>query len=37
VVWDGADGSGRPVASGVYFAEVRTGGERRLQKMTLVR
>jgi len=37
VLWDGADGAGRPAASGVYFAEVRTLGERRLQKMTLVR
>ncbi len=37
VVWDGADGDGAAVASGVYFHELLAGGETRLGKMTLVK
>ncbi len=36
VTWDGADESGSPVAAGIYFAEVVTGGQRgvvRLQRL----
>ena len=35
--WDGRDGDGRRVASGVYFCQVRAAGERRVEKLTLVR
>lgn len=31
--WDGADDSGRPLASGVYLARLRAGGEERVVKM----
>jgi len=37
IAWDGADDAGRPVASGVYFCEVRAVGEQRVRKLTLVR
>jgi hypothetical protein len=37
VTWDGADGDGAAVASGVYFHELIAGGETRLGKMTLVK
>jgi hypothetical protein len=37
-VWDGTDGSGRPVASGVYFARLTLNGEVVLaRKMTVAR
>ncbi len=35
--WDGADGGGRGVASGVYFCETRALGTRNLDKLTLLR
>ncbi|MCB1185100.1 hypothetical protein KDM41_16870, partial [bacterium] len=37
IMWDGADTEGRPLASGVYFRVARTGSERQVGKMTLVR
>lgn len=37
VPWDGTDGSGREVASGVYFTETRALGETHVQKISLVR
>jgi hypothetical protein len=37
VIWDGRDGYGRHVASGVYFARLVHGGSTLMQRMTLVR
>ena len=37
VVWDGRDGRGRAVASGVYFSRLETGAGDLLKKMMLVR
>jgi hypothetical protein len=37
VVWSGTNDQGGEVSSGVYFYEVRTGGEVRVQKMALVK
>jgi hypothetical protein len=37
VQWDGRDKAGVPVASGVYFARLRAGGEQRQQRMVVVR
>lgn len=36
VFWDGTDGNGRPVASGVYFYEMDAGGFSAERKMVLV-
>ncbi len=36
-VWDGTDDRGSAAASGVYFYEVRAGGEVRIGKMTLLK
>ena len=36
-VWDGQDDRGESVASGVYFAETRAGGQSRVEKLALVR
>jgi hypothetical protein len=36
-MWDGTDGNGQAVASGVYFYEARALGRERLEKMTLVK
>lgn len=35
--WNGLDDSAQPVSSGTYFAVVRSGGEQRSIKMTLVK
>ena len=35
--WDGRDGVGAGVASGVYFCEAKAGGRTVIQKLTLVR
>ncbi len=35
--WDGRNASGRPSASGAYFAVLRAGGDSRTRKMTLVK
>jgi flagellar hook assembly protein FlgD len=37
VMWDGTDDRGRRVGSGVYFAEARTAGQVKVQKMALVK
>ncbi len=37
VRWDGKDGSGRNMTSGVYFYELRIGNERVSRKMVLLR
>ena len=37
VRWDGRDGGGRPVASGVYFYRLRAGDHRIARKLALVR
>jgi len=36
-VWDGTDDGGRAVAAGVYFAETRALGLRKITKMALVK
>ena len=35
--WDGRDASGRPVASGSYVAELRSGDQRAVRKLQLVK
>ncbi|MCB1184215.1 trypsin-like peptidase domain-containing protein [bacterium] len=37
VVWDGTDGEGRKVSSGVYFARVASGGQAADHKMVLLK
>jgi hypothetical protein len=37
VVWDGTDGNGRRVASGVYFYRLTVGGDSESRKMTLLK
>lgn len=37
VRWDGTDGFGTPVASGVYFCRLTSGSETDMKKMVLVR
>jgi M6 family metalloprotease-like protein len=37
VIWDGRDGDGRSLASGVYFARLTTGREAVSRKMTLLK
>lgn len=37
VLWDGRDGSGREVSSGIYFCEIRANGSRDLVKMIVQR
>ncbi len=37
VVWDGRDGQGRPVGSGVYFYRLEAGGESFRKKMVLLK
>jgi hypothetical protein len=35
--WDGRDGSGRPVASGIYFCHLTAGSYHQTRKMTLLK
>jgi hypothetical protein len=35
-IWDGKDNAGKPVASGVYFYRVSTGGPQGFKKMVLL-
>ena len=35
--WDGRDGEGRPVGTGVYFYQLRVGDLTRTRKLTLLR
>ncbi|HDQ44473.1 MAG TPA: T9SS type A sorting domain-containing protein, partial [bacterium] len=37
VVWDGADGGGLPVSSGMYFCRLEAGDTALTRKMLLVR
>jgi subtilisin family serine protease len=37
LVWDGADPSGRPAGSGVYFVQARAGGQIARSRVVLVR
>ena len=37
VVWDGTNERGGRVSSGVYFYELKAGGESRIEKMALVK
>ena len=37
VRWHGVDGNGRPVASGIYFCELRFGSETQTRKLVLLR
>ncbi len=36
VQWDGRDGTGKKVASGLYFCKMRTGSFERTIKMLLL-
>ncbi len=36
VIWNGRDGAGRRVGSGVYFALARAGSQQRVQKLVLL-
>ena len=36
-LWEGRDDTGRPVASGVYFARLAVGTESQLKQMLLLR
>lgn len=37
VVWDGRDGVGRPVGSGLYFVRMQTGSYTQVRKMILLK
>jgi len=37
VIWDGRDSLGRPVGSGIYFCQLRTGGLTQTRKIILLR
>ncbi len=37
VTWDGADASGRPAASGVYFLRLEAGGATDVGKVVLMK
>ena len=37
VIWDGTDADGQKVASGVYFAQIISGGQRADHKMVLLK
>jgi hypothetical protein len=37
VEWDGTDGAGRRVSSGVYFARLEAGGDSEVRKIVLLR
>ncbi|MFH1278257.1 MAG: LamG-like jellyroll fold domain-containing protein [Candidatus Eisenbacteria bacterium] len=37
VVWDGTDGQGKPVPSGIYFCQLKAGSEIGTRRMTLLR
>ena len=37
VSWDGRDESGRRLANGVYFVELRAGDERQVRRAVLLK
>jgi flagellar hook assembly protein FlgD len=37
VAWNGSDGEGRPIASGVYLYEIQGGAQRESGRVTLLR
>ena len=37
VRWDGRDGAGRPLASGLYIYQLRAGGREQTRKLLLLR
>ncbi len=37
VIWDGADHTGAPVASGVYLYRIHTGNDFAIRKMLLLK
>ena len=37
VVWNGIDGSGYPVSSGVYFCRIKTENDSQIKKMLLIK
>lgn len=37
LIWDGADGGGRPLASGVYFFRLQSAGQLESRRMVLLR
>jgi hypothetical protein len=37
VTWDGTDASGRPVATGIYYYRLATGGQTETMKMTMLK
>lgn len=37
VVWDGKDASGKPVSSGIYFYQIKTGDYEKTRKMMLLK
>jgi hypothetical protein len=37
IAWDGRDGAGRQVAAGIYFYQVRSGGNEFTGRMALVK
>ncbi|MEW6755795.1 MAG: pre-peptidase C-terminal domain-containing protein [Candidatus Latescibacterota bacterium] len=36
-VWDGTDGMGQPVSTGVYICRLQSGGEEKLRKLLLLK
>ena len=37
MVWDGRNGAGQSVGTGLYFYKVRVGGQVQVKRMTLVK
>jgi flagellar hook assembly protein FlgD len=37
VMWDGRDGAGEPVATGVYFVQMRSGSFKETKKIVLLK
>jgi len=37
VLWDGTDGAGRPVESGIYFGRLQVGSEEEFRRLVLIK